>query len=108
MTKHRARFADLKRERIESLEASIYYLTSSANKAQRERDTVADFLKNLGHRFRRADLKSTPDGQDPPDVSFRRAAFEVKEELNPGRKRGDEYKARLEEARRAKTHKELW
>ena len=61
MTKHRARFADLKRERIESLEASIYYLTSSANKAQRERDTVADFLKNLGHRTQRARRKRPAD-----------------------------------------------
>jgi hypothetical protein len=105
--KSRVRFADAKQERIENLEASVAYW-ASGNKPVRERDTVIDFLKNLGPRFRRSDVRSVPDGQDPPDIRFGLAAFEVKEVLNVGRRRGDEYNAWLEAARRATTYKELW
>lgn len=38
---------------------------------------------------------------DPPDVSFRDASFEVKEVQDRGRKRHDEYKRKLAKARRA-------
>jgi Putative endonuclease, protein of unknown function (DUF1780) len=107
MRNRRMRFAERKQERIENLEASVAYF-ESANKAVRERDSVIDFLKNIGPRFRRSDVRSVPDGQDPPDVRFDLAAFEVKEMLDPGRKRHAEYKAKLEAARRARTYKELW
>ncbi len=42
-----------------------------------------------------------PDGQDPPDVNFREARFEVCEHLDEGRRRHDEMKTRVQRYRQA-------
>ena len=89
---------ELLADRIAGLEASVQYF-SQAHKAERERWTVSEFLKNLRLRFKEGDVRSPVN--DPPDVEFRDARFEVVELLDPGRKRHAEYKADLEAARKS-------
>lgn len=80
-------------ERIAALKESVEYF-GSANKAERERWVVLAFLENMGIKHSEGDVIS-PD-QDPPDVIAIGAAFEVKEILDPGRKRHKEYKDELQ------------
>jgi hypothetical protein len=107
MRKHRRSFALRKQERVEDLEASVAYF-SNENKPARERHVVDDLLRNLGTRFRIAEIESVPVREEPPDVRFRSAAFEVKEILDDSRRRHAEYKGLLEGARRARSYKHLW
>jgi hypothetical protein len=115
------------RERRDALAASVEYFNST-NKSERERWVCEMFLRNLGTRFKRDDI-CLPDS-DPPDVIFRRkrkqstqqtslngnppgaifhtvAAFEVKDVLDPGRRRHAEYKEEHARAMRATAPKEL-
>lgn len=68
----------------------------SSYKPERERYVVREFLTNLGLAFRDAEIQSP--NQDPPDVKFRDANFEIKEILSEGRRRHDEYKEGLQKA----------
>ena len=70
-------------------------------KGKRERMLCAAFLMGLGIKFSTVDLESQRN--DPPDVIFEEANFEVRELLNCGRRRGDEYKARYKTLKIAKT-----
>ena len=70
----------------------------SENKAKRECRVARTFLANLGLSF--SDEELIP-AQDPPDVQFRDANFEVKEILDKGRRRHREYKERFNEATHA-------
>lgn len=72
---------------------------SSANKGAIERWACTEFLMNIGLDFQPDEVVLQVD--DPPDVTFRGACFEVKEILDPGRRRHDEYKAALSKARAA-------
>jgi len=45
------------------------------------------FLRALGIPFAAEELIWAPDGQDPPDVKFRGACFEVCELLDEGRRK---------------------
>ena len=65
-------------------------MLSNAQKAKRERMVCAAFLRCLGISFSSKDIESSQD--DPPDVTFKDACFEVRELIDKGRKRGDEYK----------------
>ena len=67
-----------------------------ANHREREQYVVSHFLRCLGMRFDRGELKHPPN--DPPDVLFRDARFEIKEIQTAGRRRGDEYRQRLARA----------
>lgn len=82
---------------------SVEYF-QSANKPERERWVVQSFLTNLGVSF--ADDELMP-GQDPPDVRFRDANFEIKEILDEGRRRHQEYKQGFEEAIRTTSPRDL-
>ena len=82
---------------------SVEYF-QSANKPERERWVAQSFLTNLGVNF--ADGELMP-GQDPPDVRFRDTNFEIKEILDEGRRRHQEYKKGLEEAFRATAPRDL-
>ena len=73
-----------------SRRASIDFF-SSRNKPEREKWVCRTFLRNLRITFEDADILSRD--CDPPDVIFRKARFEIKEVLDPGRHRHDEYKA---------------
>jgi hypothetical protein len=84
-------FADWRR----TLQASVAYF-SSANKGALEQWVCTQLFTNLDLDF---DLNEVvPQIDDPPDVIFRDSCFEVKEVLDPGRRRHDEYKKALSKA----------
>ena len=80
-------------ERRKAVEASIEYFRSG-NIAERERWVAAEFIENLGVAVDKNDFSSPKD--DPPDVCVLDARFEIKEILDAGRRRGDDYKDLLE------------
>lgn len=73
----------------------------SENKPERERWIVREYVTNLGLNFAEQEIRSSQ--QDPPDVLFRDANFEIKEILSEGRRRHQEYKEGLEKALSATT-----
>lgn len=77
----------------------------ASNKPERERWVVREFLTNLGLEYADAEVLS-PD-QDPPDVKFRDADFEIKEILSEGRRRHQEYKEGLQKALEATSPSDL-
>ena len=81
--------------RRRSLRESIEYF-SAKNKPERERWVCLEFLRNLGVGYDETEIVSADD--DPPDVIFRDACFEIKEILDVDRLRHAEYKASLEKA----------
>lgn len=81
------------REYLRQLAVEAYdtvNMLSSPRKSERERRTVAAFLRCLGVDFSSEDLK-TPKS-DPPDVDFRTAHFEVMIKLDEGRKLHSDWK----------------
>ncbi|MDX6769107.1 MAG: DUF1780 domain-containing protein [Elusimicrobiota bacterium] len=86
-------------DRRRALSESVEYF-SAKNKIERELWVCVEFLKNLGVRFE--DKEARPWSDEPPDVVFRDARFEIKEILDPGRRRHAEYKLDLEKAQAAK------
>jgi hypothetical protein len=96
--------AEFIQERIEALEESVEYF-SAKNKAEREIWVAESFIKNLNIGYEQSEFRASE--QDPPDVVFRDLVFEVKEILDPGRRRHDEYREELENARKAKNAQEL-
>lgn len=76
-------------------------LLSNREKAKRERMVAAAFLRCIGISFTPSDIESPRD--DPPDIIFQDASFEVIELLDNGRKRGDEFRERHEELTQAKS-----
>lgn len=83
--------------------ASVEYFRAP-NKLERERWVVQTFLTNSRVNYTSTEVIQ---GEDPPDVQFRNANFEIKEILDPGRKRHQEYKEGLDEAINATTPAEL-
>ena len=77
----------------------------SGNKPERERWVAHEYLTNLGVSFTDEELVSSP--QDPPDVLFRGANFEIKEILSEGRRRHQEYKEGLQKSLEAMTPADL-
>lgn len=92
-------------ERIKALEASVQFY-SNKHKAERELWVVRSFLENL--RIPYSDGELTPVNNDPPDVRYKDAEFEIKEILDSGRRRHDEYKKELEKSRYAKSTDEFF
>lgn len=89
---------DADRKYIECLRARTsesLKLFSNEKKAEREKMVCAAFLRCLGIEFSPSEIESIQQN-DSRDVLFRRAAFQVRESVDHGRKRGDEYKARYE------------
>ena len=70
-------------EWLKAVEDSIDFY-SSGNKGASERWVCTEFLKNIGLHYEPAEVVSRAD--DPPDVIFRKASFEVKEILDRGRR----------------------
>jgi len=79
------------------LEDTVKYF-SQAKRQERELWVANEFLINLGVTFSSSELQAVEN--DPPDVRFREAEFEIKEILDPGRRRHAEYKAALEHAKK--------
>ena len=80
-----------------ALKESVAFFSSS-NKGAIERWAFTEFLRNLGLAFQSDEITVTSPGQDPPDIVFRHDSFEVKEILDPDRRRHDEYKQALSKA----------
>lgn len=78
---------------------------SNANKEEREKWVVEGFLTNCGISFDRDDIIPSPD--QPPDILFCDANFEVKEILDENRQRHREYKNALQKAENAESLIEL-
>lgn len=96
---------ELLQQHIENLKQSIQFF-SNTQKSDREKWVVRNFLLNLGMVFSESELVVIPN--DPPDIQFHQARFEVKELMEDTRKRDAEFKAALEKAMNAKTFSELW
>jgi hypothetical protein len=91
-------------ERIKALEKSIRFFSNDSRVA-RELWVAGSFLKNIGVAF--VDNELIAVDNDPPDVLYKEARFEIKEILDPGRKRHDEYRAELAKAHSARAPSEL-
>lgn len=78
---------------IKNTEESIHFF-SNKKKTDRERCVCAALLRCIGVTFFSDQIQAN--NNDPPDVLFKSANFEVIELYDKGRKRHDEYKTRLE------------
>jgi hypothetical protein len=72
---------------------------SNARKWERERWVCERLLQGLNITYR--DDEFTPAGQEPPDVLFREASFEVFFVLDEGRRLNDEWREELQRRRSA-------
>ncbi|MEA9976071.1 MULTISPECIES: DUF1780 domain-containing protein [unclassified Pseudomonas] len=72
---------------------------SNARKWERERWVCQRLLQGLNIAHRNEDF--TPAGQEPPDVLFREASFEVFFVLDEGRRLNDEWREELQRRRSA-------
>lgn len=63
---------------------------SNKEKPERERAVCRAFLRAIGVTFKECELIAPT--EEPADVAFRTAKFQIREMLKPGRKRGDEWK----------------
>ena len=91
-------------QRIRDLEESVRSFSSSG-KQEGERWVVNSFIENLRIEFTPEEIISPDD--DPPDVVFRDARFEVKEIMDEGRERHREYKEELERVKTITDPKDL-
>lgn len=82
-------------DRRNALRESVEYF-SAKNKSERERWVCHEFIQNLGLSYNGSEVVTPND--EPPDVVFRDCRFEIKELLDPGRRRHAEYKATLKTA----------
>ena len=64
------------------------------NKTDREKWVACEYLENLGETFNEDELVFS--AEEPPDVLFRGANFEIKEILSEDRRRHQEYKKALQ------------
>lgn len=91
-------------ERIKALEESVEFF-SNPRKQERERWDCNKFLATLRVSFNKEDISSS--APEPADVVFLSDAFQIKEILDPGRRRQDEYAKQLAKARVATSPDEL-
>jgi len=96
MSSWERKYLDQQRKAI----AATRKLWTNECKPERERMIVRAFLRCIGVTFASEEVRSPQ--EDPPDVVFRDAAFEVTEDLG-GRKRGDEWREREERFAAAKS-----
>ena len=80
-------------------EATIAWF-GQTGKQERERFLLRGFLRGLEISFDLREIKSV--NGEFPDIEFRGAEFEIKEMLDPDRRRHDEYKEALEKLKKTK------
>lgn len=93
---------DWRSERAHAIEDACSFF-SNKNKLEREKWVVARLLENFIPEFSEASLCGA---EEPADVQFQDAKFQVKEIMDD-RRRGDEYKKSLEEVIVAKEYGDL-
>jgi hypothetical protein len=91
-------------ERRRAIEKSVVFF-SPRRKKDRELWVVKEFLNNLGINFNNEEAKYSQ--EEPIDVVFRNANFQIKEIQERNRKRHKEFKDALKKARCAKQFSEL-
>lgn len=91
-------------EHKQRLKESLKFFSNDM-KPERERWVCREFLENLGIKVLDRELVSSK--EDPPDVLFRSARFEVKELMDEDRPRMAEYKKSLAKAETATDAEEL-
>lgn len=94
---------DWKEDRVRALKESLAFF-SNKEKLNREKWVVKRLLRALAIDFKEEEMTGA---EEPVDVSFRDARFQVKEILDKDRRRTDEFKTKLETARSAKDYSEL-
>jgi len=77
-------------QNIQADAADTFYYFSDKCKPERERAVVRAFLRCSGVTFVESEIVSP--SSEPADVSFREGRFQVREILQQGRRRGDEWK----------------
>lgn len=70
-------------------------------KPERERSVCRAFLRTIGIDFKDKELIAPT--EEPADVAFRDARFQIREILDPGRKRGDEWREKEKKYTEAKS-----
>ena len=88
---------------VETEEAIKFF--SNEKKPDLERSTCAAFLRCHGIDVNVEEIESYSD--EPPDVIYKEARFEIKELLDDDRRRHDEYKKKLERLKKAKKLSDL-
>lgn len=81
-------------ELLQHAKADHAFLTRNQHKVERERWVLDQWLAARG-----LDPKKINQGQDPPDFDVDGGGVEIVEAMEAGRRRGDNYKARLEAAK---------
>ena len=97
-------FPTWKQEYIRGLEESLAFFRRES-KAEREKWVARRLIAALGVTFDEGEIKRGQ--EEPADVLFRDAHFQVKEMLDEGRKRTKEFIEKLERAKSAQSFGEL-
>jgi hypothetical protein len=97
-------FPPWKQEYIRGLEESLAFFRRDS-KSEREKWVARRLISALGIAFQESEIKRGR--EEPADVLFRNAHFQVKEMLDEGRKRTKEFIEKLERARSAKSFSDL-
>ena len=92
-----------KEDRIGNLKESLAFF-SNKEKLNREKWVVRRLLRSLQIDFMHEEITGV---EEPADVLFQDARFQIKEVLGKNRRRTDEYKAKLEKTRKAKNSRDL-
>jgi len=87
----------LEQQRAARRESIEYF--APGNKEEQELWVAIEFVRNLNVSFSESEFVSVDD--DPPDIRFRDGQLEIKEILDPNRRRHDEYRSALERAETA-------
>jgi hypothetical protein len=96
---------DFIKKSIAALKASVKSF-GAGNNWELEHWIVAAFLRNSGISHCEQDIKRLQ--EEPPDAVFFQCRFEVKEVLDEGRRRGDEYKAELDRVRKVEKASDVY
>ena len=93
------------KERIDAIKEANHFFSNDC-KSDREVWVVNHFLSQLCIEFSNEEIK--PSSDEPVDVIYCDAKFQVKEIYDKGRKRGDEYKESLRKAEIATSASDLF
>jgi hypothetical protein len=80
---------------------TVHLLSSREMKPERERSVCRAFLKCAGIPYTEERIRSVAPRDEPPDVLFDKARFEVREVLDDERRRGDELKEKVQRLKKA-------
>jgi len=97
--------SDFIKERVDAIKETIHFISNDC-KSEREVWVVRHFLSQLCIDFSNEEIHASSD--EPVDVVYCDAKFQVKEIYDKGRKRGDEYKESLRKAKIAISASDLF